>query len=320
MGEAHSQRNEKFFINMRIEENVKNAYKNIFAQKFSTDGKFLFLGDNFGSVHVVDCMTWNSIHTYQTGLECIYNFELKQDGLLCCGVGGIELLQINIDSGFLEKRKHFCNDNINSSALLSDSQVVYGGAGGDLSVIDILSGSVCQTLKGAHKNIIQSISAACDKLFASSGEDGIVKIWDLRESDSQPVKVINPFDHEMTKKSKSRRFVSTLSYRGSWLTVGGGQKSGIWHVGSGEPAAVLDLEGDVPLCSLSAEGRILLGSTGGKVHQFQKNGAKISTLNVSSPIVYSIQETSSGYLSAAGNTNQVDVFRNYGFKIQQFSL
>ena len=56
------------------------------------------------------------------------------------------------------------------------------------------------------------------------------------------------------------------------------------------------------------------------MHQFQKNGAKISTLNVSSPIVYSIQETSSGYLSAAGNTNQVDVFRNYGFKIQQFSL
>ena len=161
------------------------------------------------------------------------------------------------------------------TALLSDNQVVYGGAGGDLSVIDILSGSVCQTLKGAHKNIIQSISAACDKLFASSGEDGIVKIWDLRESDSQPVKVsllhlrrfsreevcryyfkgkknfsiqynfqvINPFDHEMTKKSKSRRFVSTLSYRGSWLTVGGGQKSGIWHVGSGEPAAILDLEG-----------------------------------------------------------------------------
>ena len=47
----------------------------------------------------------------------------------------------------------------------------------------------------------------------------------------------------MTRKSKSRRFVSTLSYRGSWLTVGGGQKSGIWHVGSGEPAAILDLEG-----------------------------------------------------------------------------
>ena len=58
-----------------------------------------------------------------------------------------------------------------------------------MSVIDILSGHVCHTLKGAHKNIIQSISAACDKLFASSGEDGIVKIWDLRESDSQPVKV-----------------------------------------------------------------------------------------------------------------------------------
>ena len=59
--EAHSQRNEHFLKIMRIEENVKNAYKNIFAQKFSTDGKFLFLGDNFGSVHVVDCMTWNRI-------------------------------------------------------------------------------------------------------------------------------------------------------------------------------------------------------------------------------------------------------------------
>ena len=46
----------------------------------------------------------------------------------------------------------------------------------------------------------------------------------------------------MTRKAKGRKFVSTLSFRGSWLTVGGGQNSAIWHVGSGEPAAVLDIE------------------------------------------------------------------------------
>ena len=56
-----------------------------------------------------------SIHTYQTGLECIYNFELEKDGLLCCGVGGIEILRINTDSGFHGKSIHLCNDNINSS-------------------------------------------------------------------------------------------------------------------------------------------------------------------------------------------------------------
>ena len=106
-------------------------------------------------------------------------------------MGGIELLQIDPNSGSLEKRKHISTDNINSTALLSDNQIVSGGAARDLSVVDILSGSVCQTLKGAHKDIIQSISAADDKLFASSGEDGVVKIWDLRDKDVHPTKVGN---------------------------------------------------------------------------------------------------------------------------------
>mgnify|MGYP000313591670 CR=1 FL=1 len=66
------------------------------------------------------------------------------------------------------------------------------------------------------------------------------------------------------------------------------------------------------------QGRVLVGGSSGIIHQFQNNGTKISAVPASSSLIYSVQESPGGvHLFAAGNKNIIDVYRNYGYRIQQ---
>ena len=67
-------------------------------------------------------------------------------------------------------------------------------------------------------------------ILAACGEDGVVKVWDCRESLSQkPAKQFSPATHQMTKRRE--KYLSAVSVRGDWLATGGGPSVALWHIG-----------------------------------------------------------------------------------------
>ena len=60
-----------------------------------------------------------------------------------------------------------------------------------------------------------------------------------------------------TKSASGERYLSCCSFRNDWIVTGGGPKTALWHIGSEEPAQVLELEKTNPLTTLSTDGRIL---------------------------------------------------------------
>lgn len=268
-------------------------------------------------VSVYDCETWKRAATLQTELDCIYDLKVKNDMVICSGNSGIDHIRFDELNISLEKQRKLWLEDANAAEVYED-RLFAGGRTGTLGIIDLNNGMILGTIKAAHTDAIQALSASSRQLLASVGEDGNVNIWDLRSSSiTTPVKVLQPFLHSMTKTKDPSKYLSCCSFRGDWIVTGGGPKTALWHLGSGEPSQVLELGDDSPLCSLSAEGRVLVGGSGGKIHQFQNNGTKISGVPVSSPLVYSIRESPNGYLFAAGNTNVIDVYRNYGHRIHQ---
>jgi len=299
-----------------VSDETRDAYRTIYAQDVTRDGHFFFMGDNYGAVHVFSIEPFERITTFQTDLDCIYDLKVLEDVVICSGMGGVEVLGFDELTGTLEKKEKVWSENTNATAVFN-KKLFTAGQSGNLGVIDSATGSLVNTIKNAHQDAIQAVCASSRELLASVGEDGNVNIWDFRSASSSPTKVIQPYLNKLTASDDGAKYLSCCSFRGDWIVTGGGPKTALWHLGSGEPSKVLDLAGASPLNSLSLDGRVLIGGTGGTIHQFQNNGAKISSVPVSSPLVYSIQESSNGYMFAAGNTNVIDVFRNYGHRVHQ---
>ena len=105
-----------------------------------------------------------------------------------------------------------------------------------------------------YPETILALSASSRQLLASVGEDGNVNIWDIRSNaPSKPAKVLQPGLHKMTKTKSCSKYLSCCSFRGDWIVTGGGPKTALWHLGSGEPSQVLDIGQDTPLCSISSQ-------------------------------------------------------------------
>ena len=76
-------------------------------------------------------------------------------------------------------------------------------------------------------------------LLATCGEDGLVRVWDCRQSLSKCTKQFNPGSHQMTRRKE--KYLSSISMRDDWLACGGGPAMALWHIGAEEPASLLDL-------------------------------------------------------------------------------
>ena len=115
----------------------------------------------------------------------------------------------------------------------------------------------------------------------------MVKVWDCRQSLVKgPTSTLNPSQHPATRRKD--KYLSAISLRDDWLTVGGGVKAALWHIGAGEPAHVLDMGDSEPLVMLQVETRILVGGDDGQIHQFKNNGYVISNVVTSSNMVYAL--------------------------------
>ncbi|XP_022647960.1 THO complex subunit 6 homolog [Varroa jacobsoni] len=145
----------------------------------------------------------------------------------------------------------------------------------------------------------------------SAGEDGTVKLWDLRSR-----KTVCSVDVKKFEKLRSRSGASwvgavALDRSEEWLLVSGGHLPAVLHTKSMSPTIVFgDVDNDCYVATFSND-LITVAGEGGKVHHYTLSGELRAAVPSSSAAVYSVaMHPQKRCASTAGASNKIDLSRN----------
>ncbi|XP_071848597.1 THO complex subunit 6 homolog [Apostichopus japonicus] len=327
----------------QVQEELKKQNMNIFAQSFSTDGKYLATGNNFGIVAIYHMSGALSSSANENSFKPIFKFKVFDGAvytmvstdsvLICAGWGDIkaykwtDILQKEPKVVWLLRVPHLDNlggNETNAMVLNPKDQTLYSGGGdGIVYSWDLETGTNNRSYTG-HKDYIQALSLfhSSDQL-ASAAEDGSVRIWDTR-TPGQAVALMEPFKNEECSQASNKRWLGCVQVSPSddWLVCGGGPSLALWHLRSLAPTTVFD----APQChAYSAhfnEDTVISAGSTPHVYHWNLSGSLKNQVPCSSTTIYNIEihqgNGTSKVMCASGSSSQVDVYTNFGYRA--FSL
>uniref|UniRef100_A0A8D0PY80 THO complex subunit 6 n=1 Tax=Sus scrofa TaxID=9823 RepID=A0A8D0PY80_PIG len=155
----------------------------------------------------------------------------------------------------------------------------------------------------------------------SGGEDGAVRLWDLRTA--REVQTIEVYKHEECSRPHNGRWIGCLATDSDWMVCGGGPALTLWHLRSSTPTTIFPMRAPQKHVTFYQD-LILSAGQGRCVNQWQLSGELKAQVPGSSPGLLSLslnQQPAAPeckVLTAAGNSCRVDVFTNLGYRA--FSL
>nr|XP_019575171.1 PREDICTED: THO complex subunit 6 homolog isoform X1 [Rhinolophus sinicus] len=155
----------------------------------------------------------------------------------------------------------------------------------------------------------------------SGGEDGAVRLWDLRSA--KEVQTIEVYKHEECSRPHNGRWIGCLATDSDWMVCGGGPALTLWHLRSSTPTTIFPMRAPQKHVTFYQD-LILSAGQGPCVNQWQLSGELKAQVPGSSPGLLSLslnQQPAAPeckVLTAAGNSCRVDVFTNLGYRA--FSL
>ncbi|KAB0403255.1 hypothetical protein E2I00_015725 [Balaenoptera physalus] len=155
----------------------------------------------------------------------------------------------------------------------------------------------------------------------SGGEDGAVRLWDLRTA--KEVQTIEVYKHEECSRPHNGRWIGCLATDSDWMVCGGGPALTLWHLRSSTPTTIFPMRAPQKHVTFYQD-LILSAGQGRCVNQWQLSGELKAQVPGSSPGLLSLslnQQPAAPeckVLTAAGNSCRVDVFTNLGYRA--FSL
>uniref|UniRef100_A0A4W2BKN2 THO complex subunit 6 n=1 Tax=Bos indicus x Bos taurus TaxID=30522 RepID=A0A4W2BKN2_BOBOX len=196
-------------------------------------------------------------------------------------------------------------------------------AGGDcqLHAMDLETGTFMWALRG-HTDYIHCLALReRSPEVLSGGEDGAVRLWDLRTA--KEVQTIEVYKHEECSRPHNGRWIGCLATDSDWMVCGGGPALTLWHLRSSTPTTVFPMRAPQKHVTFYQD-LILSAGQGRCVNQWQLSGELKAQVPGSSPGLLSLslnQQPAAPeckVLTAAGNSCRVDVFTNLGYRA--FSL
>lgn len=144
------------------------------AQWINTNVIASSCGDN--QLHIWDIRTGKEEKT-ETVKSPIVGIELCLDGKTLCTVGGKEAILWNLET-LTEVGRVPASVEVNSGSLSKDGKtMVFAGQDFWVHLVDVSSGKEIDVLKGHHGPVHCVRWAPDDVTFASSAEDGTIRIW-----------------------------------------------------------------------------------------------------------------------------------------------
>ncbi|KAJ8676208.1 hypothetical protein QAD02_011994 [Eretmocerus hayati] len=318
--------------------NSKLFYNTVLCQTFSADGQYLIAGNIYGDISVYNLSSvLGPKRAENEVLGPTYQFKAYPDQQVqsmlttsnflvtgtCGEISGWDwkivtsskaskikpswVVQIPMKKDSLEKA------DVNCMIYSKENHIVYAGCGDNkVHIINLDNGKIVGSLSG-HTDFIHSIALSGQQL-ASGGEDGTVRLWDLKNREN--TNILQPHLDDKVARPKLGKWIGAVDFTEDWLLCGGGPKLSLWHVRTMEAATVFNLPDEGIHVADIYEERIIVGGTMPYLHHVTYQDVPLAKIPVSSNTVYNIayQEQPRKILSIGGSSNNIDVCTNFNYR------
>ena len=319
--------------------NHKLFYNTVLSQTFSPDGNYLLAGNIYGDVSVfelskalgprkaeenelqgpnyrftahpdqqVESMvsTDNFLVTGTSGEVCGWDWKIVTSSKAPKSkVSWTVQMPVNKDS--------YEKPDVNYMVYSKSNHLLYVGCGdNNIYVITLEDGRIVRSLQG-HTDYIHCLSLMGNQL-ASCGEDGTVRLWDLRKKEN--TNILTPYLVEKVARPRLGKWIGAIDFTDDWLLCGGGPSLSLWHIRTMEAATVFHLPDEGIHVANIYEERVIAAGAAPHVYHLTYQGETLAKVPTSSNTVYSIiyQETPQKVMSIAGCSNNLDVCTNFNYR------
>nr|KAF6356215.1 THO complex 6 [Myotis myotis] len=313
---------------MEVFQALQRLHMTIFSQCFSPCGKFLAAGNNYGQIAIFSLSAALSseakeeskkpIVTFQAHDGPVYSMVSTDRHLFSAGDGEVkawlwaEILKKGCKELWCRQPPYRTSlevPEINALLLVpKENSLILAGGDCQLHTMDLETGTFTRALRG-HTDYIHCLALRDrNPEVLSGGEDGTVRLWDLRMA--KEVQTIEVYKHEECSRP----------HNGRWI---GGPALTLWHLRSSTPTTIFPMWAPQKHVTFYQD-LILSAGQGPCVNQWQLSGELKAQVPGSSPGLLSLslnQQPAAPeckVLTAAGNSCRVDVFTNLGYRA--FSL
>lgn len=318
-------------------------YNTVIAQVFSPCGNYLVAGNLYGHIAVFDIplilnpgdnvsnnVSTKPVYVFESrNSEPINSLASSSKFLIVGTIGEIVgydwksvipnkhpkiswSIQIPSFKDTLEKV------DVNSIVVNENSgneQLITGCGDNKIHVFSLKDGKHVSTLEG-HEDYIHSV-CSIDSQFASSGEDGKVCLWDLRQSTK--TNQIEPYKKDVLARPSLGKWIGDAFINSDWLICGGGPYLSLWHLRSMDMLTNFSSIKDsgIHVCRFYDD-RILAGGTSPYFYHLSVNGDIYVQLETSALTVYSaaFQDTPHQVMCLAGSSRKIDLCSNFSYRDQ----
>ncbi|XP_074854525.1 THO complex subunit 6 isoform X1 [Carettochelys insculpta] len=324
---------------MDIQRALELLHMTVFSQSISPCGKYLAAGNNYGEIAVFSLSAALSSEAKEDSKKPVVSFTAHDSPvyamvsterqLLSAGSGEVrawnwaDIIKKGCKEAWSRRppyRSSLEVPEINSLQLNpKDNSLLLAGGDCAVHVMDLESGTFTHELRG-HSDYVHCLALRDQaQECLSGGEDGTVRMWDLRTG--AQVQVIEVHKYEECSRPQNGKWVRCLATDCDWMVCGGGPALTLWHLRSVTPTTIFPL----PHCQqhvMFYQDLILSAGHSPAINHLQISGELRAQIPCTPRSVHSlcVNERSPEHkvLTAAGSSHKVDVFTNFSYRA--FSL
>uniref|UniRef100_S4PKL1 THO complex subunit 6-like protein n=1 Tax=Pararge aegeria TaxID=116150 RepID=S4PKL1_9NEOP len=317
----------------------KIIYNTVLSQTLSPCGKYLVAGNIYGQLAVFDLD--NIFNPVIELLTSDYNkpkhiHTLESGSQVCSLVSTKKFLvvgTVNQISGWdwkslghsklgkpawnitIRPRSLFENCDINSLWCSEDEEKIYAGCGDNkIYVHNLEDGRLVNSYEG-HSDFVHCVHGN-GKQIISSGEDGLVLLWDTRTKKSH--NKIEPHRNSKVQRHDIGKWVGAAALGNDWIICGGGPRLSLWHLRSLDVVTVFDLPDNGIHVAFFHDDCVFAGGVSKHLYQLSYSGDIRVELPVSATTVYSavLRTNPRKVLSIAGSSPEIDLCTTFNYRDQ----
>ncbi|MEJ1287459.1 THO complex 6 [Cricetulus griseus] len=213
-----------------VAQALQRLHMTIFSQSVSPCGKFLAAGNNYGQI---------AIFSLSAALSSEAKEESKKPMVTFHAHDGPVYSMVSTDRHLLSAGDGEVKGWLWAEILKKENSLILAGGDCQLHTMDLETGTFTRALRG-HTDYIHCL-ALRDRSpeVLSGGEDGAVRLWDLRIA--KEVQTIEVYKHEECSRPHNGRWIGCLATDSDWMVCGGGPALTLWHLRSSTPTTVFPI-------------------------------------------------------------------------------
>ncbi|XP_060527521.1 THO complex subunit 6 [Cylas formicarius] len=321
----------------------KEYYNTVLAQALSPCGNYLVVGDIYGCLSIfhlskivnpeanltreelvpkckvtvkpdyqINSLISAGDHLLVGGFGEIYGYAWKQ---IKTGRNQQPLWTIEIP----DSEDEFNKAEVNCIVYDKDAGTIYAGCGDNK--IYVFNLEQRRTLKtfSKHTDYIHCICKNGNRLL-SSGEDGIVNIWDIKSG--KVVDKIEPHANSQVARPDLGIWIGALDCNDDYVVCGGGPRLTLYHYRFLSNSMIFPIDDKGIHVADIYKDKVFAGGRAKFFYQSSFNGDIVSEIPTSGATAYTVvrQEEPFKVMCIAGSSPKIDVCCNFMYKDQQLFL